>query len=67
MPSSERPDEYTKHPWPATGTAHLLLQHITSPPPSPTLTRSTPAGTGDNHPTVPCIGSETRGTSPLDR
>ncbi|GMN28940.1 hypothetical protein TIFTF001_002237 [Ficus carica] len=35
-------------------------------PPSPTLTGATPADTGDNHPTVPCTGSETRGTSPLD-
>ncbi|GMN35817.1 hypothetical protein TIFTF001_005543 [Ficus carica] len=36
-------------------------------PPPPTLTRAAPAGAGDGHLTVPCTGSETRGTRPLGR
>ncbi|GMN47897.1 hypothetical protein TIFTF001_017097 [Ficus carica] len=36
-------------------------------PPPPTLTGAAPAVASDGHPTVSCTGSETRGTSPLDR
>ncbi|GMN25017.1 hypothetical protein TIFTF001_000777 [Ficus carica] len=36
-------------------------------PPPPTLTGAAPAGADDGHPTVPCIGSETRDTRLLGR